>query len=105
MKLNSSGLSLQVRDRAKQVADIDLPKKAGKESEKDREIVQVTNAKPDVKSRSDDSVGNERRGRFIHLDKTTSSHLSSPSSVVYLLNSVLGLVLFIIMLREVLIVH
>ncbi|KAF9688018.1 hypothetical protein SADUNF_Sadunf02G0153400 [Salix dunnii] len=95
----------KARDRAKQVADIDLPKKAGIESEKDRKIVQVTNAKPDVKTRSDDSVGNERRGLFIHLDTATSSHLSSPSSVVYLLNSVLGLVLFIIMLREVLIVH
>ncbi|KAJ6710218.1 FACTOR putative-RELATED [Salix koriyanagi] len=95
----------KVGERAKQVANMDLPKKVGIESEKDRKIVQATNAKPDVKSRSNDSAGNERRGRFIHLDTTTSSHLSIPSSLVYLLNSVFGLVLFIIMFREVLIVH
>lgn len=105
MKSNSSGLSLQVGERAKQVANMDLPKKVGIESEKDRKIVQATSAEPDVKSRSNDSAGNERRGRFIHLDTTTSSHLSIPSSLVYLLNSVFGLVLFIIMFREVLIVH
>ncbi|KAJ6338244.1 hypothetical protein OIU76_007837 [Salix suchowensis] len=89
----------KVGERAKQVANMDPPKKVGIESEKDRKIVQATNAKPDVKSRSNDSVGNERRGRFIHLDTTTSSHLSIPSSLVYLLNSVFGLVLFIIMFR------
>jgi hypothetical protein len=104
MKLNSSCISLQAREGAKQIANIDLPKKVGIESEKDREIVQVMNAKPDVKSRSNGSAGNERRGRFIHLETTTSSHISSPPSV-YLSNLVVGLFLFLIMLREALIVH
>ncbi|XP_011039628.1 PREDICTED: NAC domain-containing protein 4-like [Populus euphratica] len=45
-----------------------------------------------------------RKGRFIHLETTISSHGSSPLSV-YLLNAVLGLLLFLIMLREALIVH
>jgi hypothetical protein len=102
MKLNSSCISLQAREGAKQIANIGLPKKVG--IEKDREIVQVMNAKPDVKSRSNGSAGNERWGRFIHLETTTSSHISSPPSV-YLSNLVVGLFLFLIMLREALIVH
>jgi hypothetical protein len=93
---------LQAREGAKQIANIGLPKKVG--IEKDREIVQVMNAKPDVKSRSNGSAGNERWGRFIHLETTTSSHISSPPSV-YLSNLVVGLFLFLIMLREALIVH
>jgi hypothetical protein len=104
MKLNSSGISLQAREGARQVANIDLPKKVGIESVKDRKIVQVMNAKPAVKSRSNGSAGNEKWGRFIHLETSTSSHTSTPPSV-YLFNLVVGLFLFLIMLREVLIVH
>uniref|UniRef100_A0A2K2BKQ2 Uncharacterized protein n=1 Tax=Populus trichocarpa TaxID=3694 RepID=A0A2K2BKQ2_POPTR len=102
--ISSTASKHKAREGAKQIANIDLPKKVGIESEKDREIVQVMNAKPDVKSRSNGSAGNERRGRFIHLETTTSSHISSPPSV-YLSNLVVGLFLFLIMLREALIVH
>ncbi|KAG5231556.1 NAC domain-containing protein [Salix suchowensis] len=66
-------------------------------AESDRKIVPVTNPKP----RSNDSA---RKGRFIHHETTISSHRSCPPSV-YLLNAVLGVVLFLIMLREALIVH
>ncbi|KAF9669151.1 hypothetical protein SADUNF_Sadunf14G0078200 [Salix dunnii] len=80
-----------------------VPKAAGgiKESSgiaaSDKKIFPVTNAKP----RSND---NDRKGRFIHFETTISSHRSCPPSV-YLLNAVLGLVLFLIILREALIVH
>ena len=104
MKLNSSGISLQAREGARQVANIDLPEKVAMESVKDRKKVQVMNAKPAVKSRSNGSAGSGRWGRFIHLETTTSSHTSTPPSV-YLFNLVVGLFLFLIMLREVLIVH
>ncbi|KAL9348092.1 hypothetical protein Peur_059458 [Populus x canadensis] len=90
----------------KESADIDLPQKEslGRESETNRKIVPVINAKPRAKSRSNELGGNDRKGRFIHLETTISSHGSSPLSV-YLLNAVLGLLLFLIMLREALIVH
>ncbi|KAJ6400821.1 hypothetical protein OIU84_016283 [Salix udensis] len=66
-------------------------------AESDRKIALVTNPKP----RLNDSA---RKGRFIHHETTISSHRSCPPSV-YLLNAVLGVVLFLIMLREALIVH
>ncbi|XP_034904248.1 protein NTM1-like 9 isoform X1 [Populus alba] len=90
----------------KESADIDLPRKEsfGRESETDRRIVPVTNAKPRAKSRSNELGGNDRKGRFIQLEITISSHGSSPL-LVFLVNAVLGLLLFIIMLREALIVH
>lgn len=90
----------------KESADIDLPQKEslGRESETNRKIVPVINAKPRAKSRSNELGGNDRKGRFIHLETTISSHGSSPLSV-YLLNAVLGLLLFLIMLREALTVH
>ncbi|KAL9385217.1 hypothetical protein Peur_022227 [Populus x canadensis] len=86
----------------KESADIDLPRKEslGRESETNRKIVPVINAKPRAKSRSNELGGNDRKGRFIHLETTISSPLW-----VYLLNAVLGLLLFLIMLREALIVH
>ncbi|XP_052306404.1 NAC domain-containing protein 4 isoform X5 [Populus trichocarpa] len=102
--ISSTASKHKAREGARQVANIDLPKKVGIESVKDRKIVQVMNAKPAVKSRSNGSAGNEKWGRFIHLETTTSSHTSTPPSV-YLFNLVVGLFLFIIMLREVLIVH
>ncbi|KAH8517076.1 hypothetical protein H0E87_005141 [Populus deltoides] len=102
--ISSTASKQKAGEVAKQVANIDLPKKVGIESVKDRKIVQVMNAKPAVKSRSNGSAGNERWGRFIHLETTTSSHTSTPPSV-YLFNLVVGLFLFLFMLREVLIVH
>ncbi|XP_011025331.1 PREDICTED: NAC domain-containing protein 19-like isoform X6 [Populus euphratica] len=102
--ISSTASKHKAREGARQVVNSGLPKKVGIESVKDRKIVQVMNAKPAVKSRSNGSAGNERWGRFIHLETTTSSHTSTPPSV-YLFNLVLGLFLFLIMLREVLIVH
>ncbi|XP_061969635.1 uncharacterized protein LOC133692586 isoform X1 [Populus nigra] len=102
--ISSTASKHKAREGARQVANIDLPKKVRIEPVKERKIVQVMNAKPAVKSRSNGSAGNERWGRFIHLETTTSSHISSPPSV-YLSNLVVGLFLFLIMLREALIVH
>lgn len=97
---------MQAGEGRKESADIDLPQKEslGRESETNRKIVPVINAKPRAKSRSNELGGNDRKGRFIHLETTISSHGSSPLSV-YLLNAVLGLLLFLIMLREALTVH
>uniref|UniRef100_A0A6M2F4R9 NAC domain-containing protein n=1 Tax=Populus davidiana TaxID=266767 RepID=A0A6M2F4R9_9ROSI len=102
--ISSTASKHKAREGARQVANIDLPKKVATESVKDRKIVQVMNAKPAVKSRSNGSAGNGRWGRFIHLETPTSSHTSTPPSV-YLFNLVVGLFLFLIMLKEVLIVH
>lgn len=83
----------------KESAYIDLPRKEsfGRESETDRRIVPVTNAKPRAKSRSNELGGNDRKGRFIQLEITISSQGSGPL-LVSLVNAVLGLLLFIIML-------
>nr|TKR70917.1 hypothetical protein D5086_0000305730 [Populus alba] len=97
---SSTASKHKAREGARQAANIDLPKKVAIESVK----VQVMNAKPAVKPRSNGSAGNGRWGRFIHLETTTSSHTSTPPSV-YLVNLVVGLFLFLIMLKEVLIVH
>ncbi|KAL9397125.1 hypothetical protein Peur_011378 [Populus x canadensis] len=102
--ISSTASKHKAREGARQVANIDLPKKVRIEPVKERKIVQVMNAKPAVKSRSNGSAGNESWGRFIHLETTTSSHTSTPPSV-YLVNLVVGLFLLSIMLIEVLIVH
>lgn len=98
---SSTASKHKAREGARQAANIDLPKKVAME---DRKKVQVMDAKPAVKPRSNGSAGNGRWGRFIHLETTTSSHTSTPPSV-YLVNVVVGLFLFLIMLREVLNVH
>ncbi|CAK7348604.1 unnamed protein product [Dovyalis caffra] len=75
--------SLRAREGRREGANTVLPQKErfSTESEKGRKIVQVTKAKPNVNSRSIESAGNDRKGRFIHFEATTSSHRSSPRSV------------------------
>lgn len=72
--------------------------------EKGRKTLQVSNAIPELKLRSNQSASTHKKGRFIHLETPASSYGPSPPSV-YILNVLVGLGLFLIILCEMLIFH
>lgn len=107
MKLNSD-FCLQVRKATKNSSEIDLPKKESSinfpkkenfvvESKKDWKMAP---AETSLKSRTNGSAGNSKLGSFICLETPPLSHKQCPPSV-YVVNVLVGLVLFIVFTREV----
>lgn len=77
-----------------------------KNSEKQQKIVKVSDGQNQTiaKGMSSGPVSNDRKGPFIFFEKSQSRHEPSPPSL-YFGNVLLGLFLFIIVVREVVYCH
>jgi len=81
------------------VHPIQTKEKSITDSDKGLKMAQRTNADKSSKSTSSDSVGSDRKGYFTFQETSLPRHDSSPPSV-YCLNALVGLFLFMVVIRE-----
>ncbi|KAJ8748484.1 hypothetical protein K2173_003381 [Erythroxylum novogranatense] len=93
----------KARDATRDDAAVELtPKRSPVVAPKqDREMARVITAKPTIKLQSNRSRGDDRKSAYIRFETPKSGHEQSPPSV-YIVNVVVGLLLFIIILWEML---
>lgn len=104
LKCNSS-LKVLSQDKAKEASrhtiTVDLPKeKSLTESDKERKTGQGSNAKKRLKSTGDGSAGSDQKGYLIFQETSLLGHKSSSPSV-YFVNMLIGMFLFVVVIREV----
>lgn len=108
LREHEPALKNQAKEVSKQVTSVDLRKKkiSMKNSEKQQKIVKVSDGQNQTiaKGMSSGPVSNDRKGPFIFFEKSQSRHEPSPPSL-YFGNVLLGLFLFIIVVREVVYCH
>jgi hypothetical protein len=93
---------LQAKDASRDstiVHPIQTKEKSITDSDKGLKMAQRTNADKSSKSTSSDSVGSDRKGYFTFQETSLPRHDSSPPSV-YCLNALVGLFLFMVVIRE-----
>lgn len=101
-QLNKYDFLLQAKDASihSSIVDPTQKEKSITDSVKAPKMVPVTNAKESLKSTSGGSVGSDRKGYFTFQETSLPCHDSSPPSV-YFVNVLVGIFLFVVVIREV----
>ncbi|XP_059459076.1 protein NTM1-like 9 isoform X2 [Corylus avellana] len=89
----------KVASRDGTIVDPTQKEKSITDSNKGLKMARRTNADKSSKSTSSDSVGCDRKGYFTFQETSLPCHDSSPPSV-YFLNAIVGIVLFVFVIRE-----
>lgn len=91
---------LQAKEASRHTITVDLPKeKSLTESDKERKTGQGSNAKKCLKSTGDGSAGSDQKGYLIFQETSLLGHKSS-SPLVYFVNMLIGMFLFVVVIRE-----